>query len=106
MNHTEFVEAYTAGRIKVTVDPSAAAKYLSARLMLPLLTLPVLGIGIALALIGWIWSGLGVIAIGFFGPRLIKRSAPNFVVTQAMQREEIYREVTRAGILRISTDAS
>ena len=104
MTHAEFVDAYTAGRIKVTVDPSAAAKYLSARLLLPLLTLPVLGFGIALALIGWIWTGLAVIAIGFFGPRLIKRSAPNFVLTQAVQREEIYRELTRAGILRIGTD--
>ena len=105
MNHTEFVEAYTAGWIKVTVDPKAAASYLSTRLMLPLLALPVLGIGIALALIGWIWTGLGVIAMGFFGPRLIKRSAPNFVLTQAMQREDIYRELTRAGILRINADA-
>ena len=105
MTHTEFVEAYTAGRIKVTVDPSAAAKYLSARLLLPLLTLPVLGLGVALALLGWIWTGLAVIGIGFFGPRLIKRSAPNFVLTQSVQREQIYREVTRAGILRISTDA-
>ncbi len=104
MTHTEFVEAYAGGRVKVRVDPTAASKYLSARLMLPFFTMPVIGAGIALALIGWIWTGLAVIAIGFFAPRLIKRSAPHFVLTQAVQREEIYREVTQAGILRISSD--
>jgi hypothetical protein len=105
MTHAEFVAAYVSGRVKVTVDPSAAARYLSARLLLPLFALPVLGAGVALALIGWIWTGLAVMAIGFFGPRLIKRSAPNFVLTQAVQHEHVYREVTRAGILRIGAES-
>ena len=102
MMHTEFVDAYAAGRIKVAVDPAAAAKYLSARLMLPFFAMPVLGAGIALALLGWIWSGLALIAAGFIAPRLIKRSAPHFVLTQAVQNAEIYRDVTQAGILHIT----
>ena len=105
MTHREFVEAYAAGRLKVKVEPHAAAKYLSARLLLPLLTLPLLGLGVALALIGWIWAGVAVFALGIIGPRLIKRSAPNFVLTQAMQREDVYRELTRTGILRIDSDS-
>jgi hypothetical protein len=84
------------------VDPSAAARYLSARLMLPFFVIPVLGAGIALALIGWVWSGIAVIAAGFIAPRLIKRSAPNFVLAQAVQNEQIYREITRAGILQVT----
>jgi hypothetical protein len=87
MTHAEFLSAYTKGRVKVSVDPAMAAKYLSARLMLPFFTMPVLGAGIALALIGWIWTGLAVIAIGFIAPRLIKRSAPHFLLTQAFQNE-------------------
>jgi hypothetical protein len=102
MMHTEFVAAYAAGRIKVAVDPAAAAKYLSARLMLPFFLMPVLGAGIAFALLGWIWSGLALIAAGFIAPRLIKRSAPHFVLTQALQNGDIYREVTQAGILQIT----
>jgi len=105
MTHAEFIAAYAAGQVKVTVDPPAASRYLSARLMLPFFIMPVIGAGIALALIGWIWTGLAVIAIGFFAPRLIKRSAPHFVLTQALQREDIYREVTQAGILRIGSEA-
>lgn len=102
MTHAEFVNAYAEGRVKVAVDPAAASKYLSARLMLPFFTMPVLGAGIALALVGWIWTGLAVIAIGSIAPRLIKRSAPHFVLTQAVQNEKIYREVTQAGILQIT----
>ena len=102
MTHAEFVSAYATGRVKAAVDPAAASKYLSARLMLPFFMLPVLGAGSTFALIGWIWTGLALIAIGFIAPRLIKRSAPRFVLTQALQKEEIYRELTQAGILRIT----
>lgn len=102
MTHTEFINAYGTGKLKVTIDPAAAAKYLSARLLLPLFMMPVLGIGVAIALVGWIWTGLAVIAIGFIAPRLIKRSAPHFVLTQALQDEKIYSEVTQAGILQIT----
>ena len=76
MTHAEFQQAYAAGRVKVYVEPAAAARYLGARLLLPLFMLPVLGAGVALALLGWIWIGLAVIAAGIIVPRLIKRSAP------------------------------
>jgi len=102
MTHAEFVTAYSEGRIKVNIDPAAAAKYLSARLLLPLFMMPVLGAGVGLALIGWIWTGLAVIALGIIVPRLIKRSAPHFVLTQALQDGKIYGEVTQSGILQIT----
>ncbi len=102
MTHAEFITAYSEGRIKVNIDPAAAAKYLSARLLLPLFMMPVLGLGVAIALVGWVWTGLTVIAIGFITPRLIKRSAPHFVLTQALHDGKIYSEVTQAGILQIT----
>ena len=102
MTHAEFLRAYTAGKIKVDVEPTAAARYLSARLWLPFVMLPVLGCGVALALTGWIWTGLTIIAIGVLVPRLIKRSAPHFALTQALQDERVYDELTQSNILRIS----
>ncbi len=102
MTHAEFVAAHAAGRVKVAVDAAAASRYLSARLMLPFFAMAVLGAGVALALIGWIGSGLAVIATGFIAPRLIKRSAPHFVLTRAVQDEQTYGEVTQAGILVIT----
>ncbi|OGA50006.1 MAG: hypothetical protein A3F74_16260 [Betaproteobacteria bacterium RIFCSPLOWO2_12_FULL_62_58] len=105
MTHAEFRDAFNAGKISVQVDPAAAAKYLSARLLLPFVTLPVLGVGVALALSGWIWTGLAVIAVGIVMPRLVKRSATHFVLTRALEDEQIYREVTQSNILRISAVA-
>ena len=101
MTHAEFVAAYARGEIKVGVDPQAAARFVSARLLLPFVMMPVLGIGIALALIGWFFTGLGVIALGIIAPRLIKRSAPHFMLTQALQDAAVYDEATKSGMLRI-----
>ena len=102
MTHPEFTAAHARGGIKVEVDPKAAARYLSARLLLPFVMMPVLGIGVALALIGWIFTGLAVIAIGILAPRIIKLAAPHFILTQALQDAAVYDAVTRAGLLRVT----
>ena len=103
MTHPEFIAAYTRGEIKVELDPAGSARFLSARLLLPLVMMPVVGIGIALALMGWIYTGLLVMAAGIVAPRLIKRSAPHFVLTQALEDPRVYDEVTRADILRVTS---
>lgn len=102
MTHAEFAAAYRSGTIRVDIDRAQAARYLSNRLLLPLVAMPVLGIGVALALTGWIWSGLAVIALAIVATRLIKRSAPHFVLTQALQDERFYRDAMQAGLLRIT----
>ena len=102
MTHAEFVSARRNGALHVRIDPQQASRYVSARLMLPFVMLPVLGGGVALALIGWVWTGLAVIALGIVLPRLIKRSAPHFLLTQALQDENLYRELIAAGVLDIS----
>jgi hypothetical protein len=101
LTHAEFVTAYREGRITVEFDPTRAAKFLSARLLLPLMVLPLLGVGVALALIGWLWSGLLVIATGIIAPRLIKRSAPHFLLTQMLSDEKLYDEVQRIEVMRV-----
>ena len=103
MTHTEFVTAYRDGRITVEFDPARTGKFLSARLLLPMMMLPLLGAGVALALLGWLWTGLLVIALGIVAPRLIKRSAPHFLLTQMLSDETLYADVQRAGIMRVET---
>jgi hypothetical protein len=105
LSHTAFVEAYRAGRVTVQLDPKRAATLLSARLLLPLITLPVLGAGVALALIGWLWSGLSVIAVGILVPRVIKKSAPHFLLTQALEDEAVYTELTRSAVMQVDESA-
>jgi hypothetical protein len=101
LTHAEFIEAYRSGTIRVNIDRVAAARFVSARLLLPLVMLPVLGIGVALALTGWLWMGLALIAIATLAPVLIKHSAPHFVITQALQDSRFYDDVTVAGLLEI-----
>ena len=101
MTHTEFLDAYARGAIKVEVDPAGAARFLSARLLLPLVAMPAVGVGIALALTGWIFTGLIIVAVAIVVPRLIKRSAPHFVFQQVLQDGAVFDEATRTNILRI-----
>lgn len=101
MTHAEFVDAYRHASIRVDIDRKAAARYMSARLLLPLFMLPVLGVGTALALTGSLWLGFGIIAAATLVPVVIKRSAPHFVMTQALEDEKFYAEVVSAGILDI-----
>jgi hypothetical protein len=102
LNHSEFVTAYRNGRLTVSFEPAGAARLLSARLLLPLMMLPVLGAGVALALLGWLWTGLVVIALGIVVPRLIKRSAPHFLLTQVLEDAALYEDVCASGILHIT----
>jgi hypothetical protein len=101
LNHADFVAAYARGEVKVEIDPQAAGRFLSARLLLPFVTMPVLGSGVALALIGWVYSGLAVIALGIIVPRIIKRSAPQFLLNDALGNPAVYEELTRQNILRV-----
>jgi hypothetical protein len=101
MEYREFVEAYHDGRIRVDIDRKGAARFVSRRLLLPLVTMPVLGIGTALAIIGWIWTGLAMIAAGTIVPLLIKMGAPNFVMSQSLQDARFYNDAYREGIMHL-----
>ena len=101
MTHAEFVSAYASGRVRVDIDRVAAGRFMSARLLLPFVMLPVLGIGTALALTGSVWIGLGLIAIGTIAPIVIKRSASHFILTHAVDDAKFYQEVATSGLLRI-----
>ena len=102
MTHAEFVAAYRAGEIHVNIDRDAAGRFVSARLLLPLVRLPVLGLGVALALIGWMVTGFIIIAIATLAPIFIRRSAPHFVLTQSLQDSRFYDEAVAAKIIDIA----
>jgi hypothetical protein len=60
MTHEEFVAGYQQGRLRVHIDREAAARFVSGRAMLPLVMLPILGLGVALALVGYVIAGVGI----------------------------------------------
>jgi hypothetical protein len=102
MTHSEFVAAYARGEIRIEIDRKGAARHLSARLLLPFVMMPVVGVGVAFALIGWFFLGLAIIALGIIVPQLIKRSAPQFLLTQALEDAAVYEEVTQSGLLNVT----
>ena len=101
MTHEDFIEAYQEGRIRVTVDREAASRFVSGRAMLPLVLLPVLGLGVALALVGYIITGLLIFLTAIALRFLVRRSSDGFLLWRALRDAEFYRHVVAAQVLRI-----
>jgi uncharacterized membrane protein len=100
VTHAEFVDAVRERRLKVQVDKSAAARMVSARLMLPLVLLPVMGLGVALALVGYFVIG-ALVFLAALGLRYaVRRSAPGFVLQRALADERFYAEAIASGLLK------
>ena len=100
MTHAEFVDAVRERRLTVQVDKSAAARMVSARLMLPLVLLPVMGLGVALALLGYFVIG-ALVFLAALGLRYaVRRSAPGFVLQRALADERFYAEAIASGLLK------
>ena len=101
LNHQAFVAAERQGRQRVQIDREAAARFVAGRAMLPLVLLPILGLGVALALVGYVWSGIAVFLIGILIRFLVKRSSDGFLLWRALRDEQFYRQVLAAQVLKI-----
>ena len=100
MTHAEFIAAYREGRLQVQVDKSAAARMVSARLLLPFVLLPVMGLGVALALVGHFIVGALVFLAAITVRFAVRRSAPGFVLQRALADERFYAEALASGLLK------
>jgi hypothetical protein len=101
LTHEEFVAAYQQGRVRVRIDREAAARFVSGRAMLPLVMLPILGLGVALALVGYVIAGLGVFIAALVLRFLVKRSSDGFLLWRALRDAEFYKQVLAAQVLKI-----
>jgi hypothetical protein len=101
VTHEEFVAAYQAGRIRVRVDRDAAARFVAGRAMLPLVLLPVLGLGVALALVGYVIAGVAVFVAALVLRYFVRRSSDGFLLWRALRDAEFYRQVVAAAVLRV-----
>lgn len=103
MTHAEFAAGWREGRVHVEVDSKAAARAVSARLMLPFVLLPVMGAGVALALIGHYFIGAAVFLAAFGLRFAVRRSAAGFVLQRALEDERFFAESLASGLLKVST---
>lgn len=101
MTHAEFVAAYQARSIRVSIDREAAARFVAGRAMLPLVLLPVLGLGVALALLGYFVAGAAIFLAALLLRYVVRRSSNGFLLWRALNNAEFYRQVLAAQVLRI-----
>ena len=99
--HDEFSAGLSAGRLRVIVNPLLAQKYVRHRLFIVGISLPLLGIGAALAISGYLWAGLPLVAAGFLLPRVIKSQAPKILLYLAQHDAKTYFEAMKFGILEV-----
>ena len=101
MRHEEFVAAYEAGRIRVSVNRERASRFIAGHALLPLVLLPLLGLGVALALLGYIITGtlifLGALLLRF----IVRRSSGGFIIWRALRDGQFYRDALAAQVLAV-----
>jgi hypothetical protein len=104
MTHAEFVAAWREGRLRVEVDRKAAARAVSARLMMPFALLPVMGAGVALALMGRYLIGAAVFLAAFGLRFAVRRSAAGFVLQRVLADERFYAEALASGLVKLASE--
>ena len=101
MTHEEFISAYEAGRVRVQIDAAAAERYVTGRAVLPLVLLPLLGLGVALAIVGHFVIGAVIFVGALLLRTVVRRSSHGFLLWRALRDAEFYREIVAAQVLRI-----
>jgi hypothetical protein len=97
----EYVTGYREGRYTILVDRERAAKFMSRRMMLPLVLLPFFGTAVALALVGkWLAAGL-VFFLGIGLRFLVRRTSADFVMQRSLQEEKFYFDAARAEVVKV-----
>ncbi|HEY5635354.1 MAG TPA: hypothetical protein VIS77_00520 [Burkholderiales bacterium] len=103
--HAAFVAGWHAGTLHVRIDRKAAARFLTARAMLPFVLLPLFGIAVALALTGrWI-LGATVFLAGLGLRGLVRASAQGYVLNRALGDAAFYDEAVAAGLILLGDTA-
>ncbi len=98
---SEFRSDLPTGRLRVIVNPERAQKYVKHRLFVVGIALPLLGLGAALALSGYLWAGLPMVLLGFLLPRVVKAHAPRILLHLAQQDAKTYQEAIDFEILEV-----
>jgi hypothetical protein len=99
LTHSEFVAAYTSGRLRVNIAPKQAAEFLSRRMMLPWVLLPIFGAGVALALVGHWIIGIIVFLVALGLRWLTRATAPGYIMQRILSDGVFYDEVKARGFL-------
>lgn len=99
--YEEFRAGVPAGRFRLIVNPERAQKYVKHRLFVVGIALPLLGIGAALSLSGYLWLGLPLVLAGVVLPRVVKAHAAKILLHLALHDAKVYQEALAYEILEV-----
>ena len=99
--HEAFIAGYRSGDLVLHVDRKAAARFVSGRMLLPFILLPVFGLAVGLALAGWFIAGVAIFLFGFLFRWFVRSSSHGFVLTQSLYGAAFYRDAIAAGVIRL-----
>jgi hypothetical protein len=101
VSHEEFRAGLPAGRFRVVVDPKLARRYVSQRLMLVVFLMPLIGVGIAVALTGRTWIGAALVAAGVVLHRVLMWQAPKILLHMAQGDAKVYGYATENSVMEV-----
>jgi hypothetical protein len=101
VSHQEFRTGLPMGRFRLIVNPERAQKYVKHRLFVIGISLPLLGIGAALALSGYFWWGLPMVLVGALLGRVVKAHAARILLHLALGDPKVYAEAIDYEILEV-----
>lgn len=99
--HDEFRSGLPAGRFRVVVDPKQARRYIARRLLLLVVVMPLIGIGLALALQGATLPGVALVFAGVALNRIVRWQAPKLLLHMALRDAKVYEFVTQNGVMEV-----
>ena len=99
--HEEFRAGLPAGRFRVVVDPKLARRFVSQRLMLIVFVTPLIGVGLALALMRHTLAGGLLVAAGVLLHRVVQWQAPKILLHLALRDPKVYAHVTQNGVMEV-----
>ncbi len=99
--HAAFCAGLPAGRFTLIVNPEKAQKYISRRLSIVNLVLPVIGLGTGLSWFGYSWAGLPLIVLAILLPRMVKAHAPKILLHLALREARTYRDALEFEIMEV-----
>jgi hypothetical protein len=97
----EFKTGLPIGRFRLIVNPDRAYKYVRHRLYLNGISIPLLGTGVALGLVGHLVSGCIVAGLGFALRRFVKSQAPRILLYLAQNDAKVYYESIEFEIMEV-----
>ncbi|HEY0823686.1 MAG TPA: hypothetical protein VGD76_07860 [Ramlibacter sp.] len=101
IGHEEFRAGLPAGRFRVVVNPKLARRYVAQRLLLIVFVMPIIGVGLALALTGRTWPGALLVAAGVLLNRVVMWQAPKILLHMATRDPAVYEFVTQNGLMEV-----